>query len=103
MPIQLKDLPIITAEKIRRVFSTIMGRVSYGHTPYLVTNRGIPSMVLIGADDFKDLINLIDKMSDQLNPEVRKRLIKSYIKIKKDGVEKENVLNNIIIKQKLKT
>ncbi len=99
LPTPIAELPSITAEKVRRAFSPIMGKVCFEHTPYLITNRGNPAMVWLGVEDYENLVDMIDTMAEQLDPEFQKSLQEGYKEIKEgDGVSEEE-LDSILNKK----
>jgi prevent-host-death family protein len=67
----------IAAKKVRYQLGEIINKVSYGHQPMVITRNGNPEVVLIGADDYEDMIDLMDTMSEELNPKFRKSLKKA--------------------------
>ena len=66
-----------TAKKVRYQLGEIINKVSYGHQPMVVTRNDKPEMVLLGAEDYEGMIDLMDTMAEELNPKFRKALKKA--------------------------
>jgi prevent-host-death family protein len=67
----------VNAKKVRYQLGEIINKVSYGHQPMVITRNGNPEVVLIGAEDYEDMIDLMDTMAEELSPKFRKALKKA--------------------------
>lgn len=70
-----KEIP---AKEARHKFGEVMDRARYGHTPYLVKKGGKPMIVILGVEDYEDLLDAIDTMTEQASPEFQAALKKSH-------------------------
>jgi PHD/YefM family antitoxin component YafN of YafNO toxin-antitoxin module len=43
----------------------------------VITRNGNPEVVIIGAEDYEDMVDLMDTMAEELNPKFRKTLKKA--------------------------
>jgi antitoxin YefM len=68
---------VIPAKEVRYQLSEIINKVSRRHQPMVITRNGNPEVVLIGAEDYEDMIDLMDTMAEELNPKFRKALQKA--------------------------
>ena len=67
----------INAKKFRHQLDEIINKVSYGHQPMVITRNGDPEVVLMGAEEYEDMIDLMDTMAEELSPKFRKALQKA--------------------------
>ena len=78
-----KEIP---AKEARHKFGEVMDRARYGHTPYLVKKGGKPMIVILGVEDYEDLLDAIDTMTEQMNPKFQADLRKSQEEYKRGEV-----------------
>ena len=67
----------IKAAEARIRFGEVIDTARYAHNQYLVTKAGKPMVVILGVEDYEDMIDMIDTMAEQLNPELQEQLKKS--------------------------
>ncbi len=51
----------VTATNVRENFKSMMDHVKISKKPLIVTERGVPTTVLIDIDEFEDYLNAKDK------------------------------------------
>jgi len=66
----------ITAKSIRSCFGEILNKVHYSHQPYIVTRQNKPLVVMLGLEEYEDMLDLLDTMAEQLDPKFQKSLLK---------------------------
>lgn len=52
-------------------------KARFGHEPILVSKRKTPWAVILGVEDYEDLLNQLETMAEQLGPEFQKSLRQS--------------------------
>ena len=76
----------ITAKKVRINFGEIMNRAHYGHEPYIITKQNKPMVILLGIEDYEDMVDLLDTMAEQLDPQFQKSLEQSVVEYRQEEV-----------------
>lgn len=76
----------IPAKEVRYQWSEIINKVSYRHQPMAITRNGNPEVILIGAEDYEDMIDLMDTMAEEVSPKFRKALKKARQEYEKGEV-----------------
>ena len=64
----------IKAAEARIKFGEVIDTARYAHNQYLVTKAGKPMVVILGIEDYKDMIDMIDTMAEQLDPKFQEEL-----------------------------
>ena len=64
----------IKAAEARIRFGEVIDTARYAHNQYLVTKAGKPMVVILGVDDYEDMIDMIDAMAEQLDPKFQEEL-----------------------------
>jgi prevent-host-death family protein len=64
----------VNAKRARNNLGEILDTVSYGHQPYLITKLDRPAVIMLSVEDYEDLLDMVDTMSEQLNPSFQKSL-----------------------------
>lgn len=76
----------IPAKEVRYQLSEIMNKVSYRHQPMVITRNGNPEVILIGTEDYEDMIDLMDTMAEELSPKFQKALKKARQEYKRGEI-----------------
>lgn len=66
----------ISAKEIRHQLGEVINQVAYGNKPYVITRRDKPLVVMLGIEEYEDIIDAMDTMAEQLDPEFQKSLAK---------------------------
>lgn len=67
----------ITSKSIRSCFGEIINKVYYSHQPYIITRQNKPLVVMLGLEEYEDLLDMLDTMAEQLDSKFQKSLLKS--------------------------
>lgn len=64
----VKTIPALQA---RTQFGEIINRASYGRDRFIITKGGKPAIIIMGVEDYENLIEIID---EEIDPEFQKGL-----------------------------
>ena len=78
-----KEIP---AKEARVKFGEIIDRARYGHTQYLVKKGAKPMAVILGVEDYEDILDTIDTLREETSPEFQASLERSYQEYEKGEV-----------------
>ena len=76
----------IKAAEARIKFGELIDTARYAHTHYLVTKAGKPMAIILGVEDYEDIIDMVDTMAEQLDPKFQKELKESRKEYEKGEV-----------------
>ena len=76
----------IKAAEARIKFGELIDTTRYAHTHYLVTKAGKPMAIILGVEDYEDIIDMVDTMAEQLDPKFQKGLKESRKEYEKGEV-----------------
>ncbi len=64
----------VSAAKVRSCWGDMIDKARYTHQPYLITKQNKPAVVMIGVDDYVDMLDAMDTMAEQLDSKFQKSL-----------------------------
>lgn len=96
MPTQIT----ITAKEVRSCFGDVLEQAKFFHKSFLITKQKKATAVLLGFNDYQKMIDMMDTMAEQLDPEFQKSLIQSHEEWVKNDVGTEEEMHSIL-KQKM--
>jgi len=76
----------IKAAEARIKFGEVIDTARYAHNQYLVTKAGKPMVVILGVEDYEDMIDMLDTMAEQLDPKFQEDLKQSRKEYEKGEV-----------------
>lgn len=65
---------VISAKDIRSRLGEVINQVAYGRQPYLITRHDKPAVIMLSVEDYEDLLDAVDTMLEQMDPEFQKSL-----------------------------
>ena len=65
----------IQSKEVRRRLGDMLDNVGFAHKSYLITRQKKPTGVLMGYEEYEALVEMLDTMAEQLDPEFQASLI----------------------------
>jgi len=79
----------------------MLDNVRFTHKSYLITKQKKPAGVLLGINEYEDLIDMLDTMAEELDPQFQADLQKSHNEYLRGDVGTEEDMDKIL-KAKMK-
>jgi len=76
----------VSAKKARNNLGEILDTVSYGHQPYLITKLEKPAVVMLAVEDYENLLDMLDTMTEELDSKFQKDLEKARLEFEQGKV-----------------
>jgi prevent-host-death family protein len=76
----------IKAAEARMRFGEVIDTARYAHTHYLVTKAGKPMVIILGVEDYENMIDMVDTIAEQLDPRFQEELKQSRKEYEKGEV-----------------
>ena len=68
---------VVSAKEAKYKLGEILDKAHFGHEPILVSKQKTPWAVVLGVEDYQDLLDQLETMAEQLDPEFQKSLRES--------------------------
>jgi len=75
-----------SAKKARNNLGEILDTVSYGHQPYLITKLGKPAVIMLAVEDYENLLDMVDTITEELDSKFQKDLEKARLEFERGKV-----------------
>ncbi len=76
----------VDATTAKNNLGELLDKAHYGEAPFLVTKRNDPWAVILGINAYEDLLDQLETMAEQLDPEFQKSLRQSMEEYRRGDV-----------------
>lgn len=91
---------LIPIREAKAKFSEVLNLARYRKQQFFITKKNVPWAVIIGVDEYEDLLDQLDTMTEQLDTKFQKSLKKSIQEYQQGEVGAEADIHRILRSKK---